>query len=282
LQCIGALPDTDASESCLADVVLCVLDQIAERIGSDKATAVVVVFKAEGTNVEARVVGADGRVDADEEVGPGLDGLVVALAAGFAGVCVVEARPDEVCVLVKVVGHDGVVDAERAGADVALGRGRLEEGLQRGGEDVDIGCVGVVLVVCERELANRMELADERATKVEAVQGDIAKGPGIGRVCAGAKDVPEGGGGLLSIRLAAEVEVGTGAAQTDHDLLAQHLAARDVGCQRRAEDASVVGSRLIRRLAGTHVEGGLSVVPIEVADEAHDDHVNVVDAAQVP
>ena len=127
----------------------------------------------------------------------------------------------------------------------------------------------------------RLVADGERATEVKAVQGDIAKGSGNGRVCAGTKDVPEGGSGLLSIRVAGEVEVGAGAAQTDHDLLAQLLAARDVGCQRRAEDASVVGWRLIGRLARTDVEGGLLVVAIEVADEAHDDHVNVIDAAEV-
>jgi len=125
-------------------------------------------------------------------------------------------------------------------------------------------------------------MSDERATKVEAVQGDIAKGPSNGRVCAGTKDVPESGGGLLGIRVAGKVEVGAGTAQTDQDLLAQLLAACDVGCQSRAEDAGVVGRRLIGRLARANVEGGLLVEAIEVADEAHDDHVNVVDAAEVP
>ena len=148
MQCIGALPDADTSKPRLANVVLCVLDQITKDIGSDKATAVVVVFKAEGTNVEARVVWADGGVYANEEVRPGFYRLVVALAAGLAGVCIVEARPDEVCILVKVVGQDCVVDAKRAGADVAFGCGSLEKRLQGGGEDVDMGCVGIVLVVC--------------------------------------------------------------------------------------------------------------------------------------
>lgn len=73
MQGISALPDAHASESGLANAVLCVLDQIAKDIGSDKAAAVVVVFKAEGTNVEARVVCADGGVDANEEVRPGFD-----------------------------------------------------------------------------------------------------------------------------------------------------------------------------------------------------------------
>lgn len=148
MQSIGALPDADTSKSSLPNTVLCVLDQIAKDIRSDKAAAVVVVFEAEGTNIEARVAGANSRVDTDEEVGPGFYRLVVALAASLAGVCIVEARPDEVCVLVKVVGHDGVVDAKGTGADVAFGSGRLEEILQAGSEDIDVGCVGVVLVVC--------------------------------------------------------------------------------------------------------------------------------------
>lgn len=149
MQGIGALPDADASEPGLANVVLCVLDQIAKDIGSDKATAVVVVFKAEGTNVEARVVGADGGVDANEEVGPGFYGLVVALAASLAGICVVEARPDEVCILVKIVGQDGVVGAKWTGADVAFGGGCLEQRLQAGSKDINEGRVGIALVVCE-------------------------------------------------------------------------------------------------------------------------------------
>lgn len=126
-----------------------------------------------------------------------------------------------------------------------------------------------------------MVLWSERATKVEAIQGDVAKGSGNGRVCASTEDVPKSSGGVLSICVTGEVEVGAGAAQTDHDLLAQLLAAGDVGCQSRAEDASVVGRRLIRRLAGANVKSRLLVVAIEVANEAHDDHVNVIDATEV-
>ena len=131
-------------------------------------------------------------------------------------------------------------------------------------------------------LVVRLGFKGERATKVEAIQGDIAKGSGIRRVCASAKDVPESGGCLLSIRVSGQVEVGTGTAQTDHDLLAQLLAAGDVGSQSRAEDARVVGRRLIGRLTRANVKGRLPVVAIEVANETHDDHVNVVDAAEIP
>lgn len=80
-------------------------------------------------------------------------------------------------------------------------------------------------------LASAQDMSDERATKVEAVQGDIAKRSGNGRVCACAKDIPESGSCLLGIRVASKVEVGAGTAQTDQDLLAQLLAARNVGCQ---------------------------------------------------
>lgn len=141
MQGIGAFPDADASEGCFADAVLGVLDKIAKDIGCNEAAAIIVVFKAESANVEARVVCTNGGVDVDEEVGPRGDGIVEALAASLAGVCIVEARPDEVGVLVEVVGHDGVIGAERRGADEASGTGGRVERLQVGRQHVNIRCV---------------------------------------------------------------------------------------------------------------------------------------------
>ena len=121
----------------------------------------------------------------------------------------------------------------------------------------------------------------ERPTKVKAVQSDIAKGSEVGSGSAGAEDIPEDVGGLLRFGIAAQDQVGIGAAQTDHDLLAYALALRDAGCQSRAADACKVGRRIRRCSAVGNVKCGLNIGPIELSDEAHDDHVNVAVIAQV-
>ena len=83
----------------------------------------------------------------------------------------------------------------------------------------------------------------------------------------------------MSIGRGVQGEVAARTTQTHQNLLANTLTVGDVGGKTGARDGGIA---LCGRLArGGQVEGGLSGRAVQLADEAHDDQVDIAVAAQI-